>query len=244
VGLRLQRKWCGVTPRRAVASVYVCCMLQVLKQHHWPCEQVFHGACQVLIEHAAAQPAGAAACEGCSQAAQALVVMLRKSIMRLGVALTDRSYLTHESVAMVCAVPPCPAHHALLQGRWLSRRIPAQLARLTLGAYCWGCSCEPKPAACTCMAITRDRAVGSFRSSSSSSCAASCCRLSWKTVAHYCVLRTSRAALSQARTTLPPVLCLWCDLALCGLAGAAHTPAPSLGLTRELWPHTEFFIGL
>ena len=236
MGLRLQRKWCGVTLRRAVASVYVCCLLRVLKQHQWLCEQVFHGACQALIEHA-----GAAACEGCSQAAQALMVTLRKSTMRLGVASTDRSYLTEESVAMVCAVPPCPPHDALLQGPWLTRRIPAQLARLTPGAYCWGCSCEPKPAACTCLAITRGRAVASFRSSSSSSCAASCCRLSWKTVAHYCVLRTSRAALSQARTTLPPALCLWCALALCGLAGA-HTPTPSLGLTRELGPHTEFFI--
>jgi hypothetical protein len=137
----LQQEWCGVTPRHAVASVSVCCIS--LKQRIWPCEQVFQAAYEALMEHAAAQPAGAAACEGCCQAAQALVVTLRKSIMRFGVALTDPLVLTNESVALVCAVPPCPALHALLQGPWLTGCIPAQLARLTLGPYCWVAGTSP-----------------------------------------------------------------------------------------------------
>ncbi len=62
---------------------------------------------------------------------------------------------------------------------WLTRCVPALLARLTLGPYRWGCRGEPKPAACTCMA--RGRAGGSSRGTSSSSCAASCCQLSWQT---------------------------------------------------------------
>jgi hypothetical protein len=112
-----------VTPRHAVASGVVCCALRVLKQRVWPCEQVFRAAFRALDEHATAQPAGAAACEGCCQAAQALVVTLRKSLMRLSFTLTG------ESVALVCSVPPCPAHHALLQGWWLTRRILRNLPR-------------------------------------------------------------------------------------------------------------------
>ena len=93
------------------------------------------------------------------------------------------------------------------------------------GVYRWGCRGEPKPAACTCLAITRSQAGGSFRGCPSSSYAASCCRSCWKTAARYCIVRMRQAALSQARTTLAPVSCLWCDLAVCSLAGA-HTPAP------------------
>ena len=111
-----------------MASVSVCCIS--VKQRSWPCEQVIDAAYEALVEHAAAQHAGA--CEGCCQAAQALVVTLRKSLMRLDGDWTDRLVLTGESVALVCAVPPCPAHHALLRGPWLTRCVPAQLARLTL----------------------------------------------------------------------------------------------------------------
>jgi len=113
VGLTLQQEWCGVIPRHAVDLVSVCCVL--LKQRSWCCEQVFDAAYNALKEHAAAQHAGAAACEGCCQAAQALVVTLRKSITRLSAAFTDPLILTNESVALVCAVPPCPAHLAGLQ---------------------------------------------------------------------------------------------------------------------------------
>ena len=112
-----------VAPRHAVASGLVCCALRVLRQHGWPCEQVFRAAFRALDEHATAQPAGAAACEGCSQAAQALVVTLRKSLMRLNFNLTG------ESVALVCAVAPDPVHHALLKRPVADLPQPAEPTR-------------------------------------------------------------------------------------------------------------------
>ncbi len=134
-----QQTWCGVTWRHAVAPVSACCITRVLKQHSWPGEQVFTAAHEALREHAAAQPAGAAACEGCSQAAQALVVTLRKSLTRLPFSLPE-GILPEESVEMICAVPPCPAHHALLQGRWLTP-IPA---RPTRAPDAWGVLLAPQ----------------------------------------------------------------------------------------------------
>jgi hypothetical protein len=129
----LQQTRCGVTWRHAVASVSACCILRVLKQRSWPCEQVFDNAIQALRDYAAAQPTEAAACEGCSQAAQALVVTLRKSLTRLPFTLPE-GILPEESIEMTCAVPPCPTHHALLQGRWL---IPTS-ARSTCAPDAWG----------------------------------------------------------------------------------------------------------
>jgi len=205
----------------------------VLKQHGWPCEQVFRAAFRALDEHATAQPARAAACEGCCQAAQALVVTLRKSLMRLTFTFTG------ESVALVCAVPPLPGAPRSAARPVADSPHPAQPTR-ALDAWGRLLALQARAQNC-CIWLLGIKARPGRRGLPRHFFTFICRELLPPLMANFSTILESLGdvAGSGLLNVVHPITAIGFVVRLGppGASAGAHTPAPSLGLTRARGSH-------